>query len=213
MTVAAADRAYEHVRSRLLSGDYLGGELLTEGEVAADVGISRTPVREAFLRLQAEGFLRLYPKRGALVVPVRPGEGRHVMEARLLLERHALDAVAAQGDDALRELGETLAAEPAAGEAPPPDLHTADRAFHVRLVAAAGNPVLSDMYESLRDRQLRIAAVATGTRERAEHVTAQHRAIAAALSEGDADAARRLLHEHINQTLRALTDRGDLAAP
>src|SRR4051812_16538780 len=122
---AVADRAYEHVRSRLLSGDYLGGELLTEGEIATDLGISRTPVREAFLRLQAEGFLRLYPKRGALVVPVRPGEGRHAMEARLLLERHALDVVAARGPDALRELGETLAEEPAAGEAPPPDLHTA----------------------------------------------------------------------------------------
>ncbi|GAA2602318.1 GntR family transcriptional regulator [Actinomadura fulvescens] len=210
MTPAAADRAYEHVRERLLSGDYLGGELLTEGEIATALDLSRTPVREAFLRLQAEGFLRLYPKRGALVVPVRPGEARHVMEARLLLERHALDTVAAEGPEALRRLGEALASEPAAGDTIPPDLHTADRAFHVHLVKAAGNPVLADMYESLRDRQLRIAAVATGTKERAEHVTAQHRAIAAALAKADAATARSLLHTHINQTLRALTDRTDL---
>ena len=72
----AADRAYEHVKAGLLDGSYPDGHLLSEGEIAGALQMSRTPVREAFLRLQTDGFLRLYPKRGALVVPVTPTEAR-----------------------------------------------------------------------------------------------------------------------------------------
>ena len=73
---AAKDRAYAYVKERILEGAYPGGELLSEGEVAEALEVSRTPVREAFLLLEAEGLMRLYPKRGALVVPVSPGEDR-----------------------------------------------------------------------------------------------------------------------------------------
>ena len=58
------------VKQQILGGGYPGGALISEGEVSAAVGVSRTPVREAFLRLEVEGLLRLYPKRGALVTPV-----------------------------------------------------------------------------------------------------------------------------------------------
>ncbi|NKS66646.1 GntR family transcriptional regulator, partial [Rhodococcus hoagii] len=54
----------------ILSGALPGGELISEGEIASRMGSSRTPVREAFLRLEAEGWMRLYPKRGALIVPI-----------------------------------------------------------------------------------------------------------------------------------------------
>ncbi len=83
---AAKDRALDYVKSQVLTGAFPGGELISEGEVASALGMSRTPVREAFLRLEAEGLLRLYPQRGALVVPVSSEEARAVIEARLLLE-------------------------------------------------------------------------------------------------------------------------------
>ena len=66
---AAKDRALDYVKTQVLTGAFPGGELISEGEVATALGMSRTPVREAFLRLEAEGLLRLYPQRGALVVP------------------------------------------------------------------------------------------------------------------------------------------------
>jgi DNA-binding GntR family transcriptional regulator len=69
-TESATDRAYAYTKARVLDSTFAGGELLTEGEVAEALRMSRTPVREAFLRLEGEGLLRLYPKRGALVVPV-----------------------------------------------------------------------------------------------------------------------------------------------
>ena len=93
----AKDRAYEFVKERILDGGYPGGDLLSEGEVAEALGVSRTPVREAFLLLEAEGLMRLYPKRGALVVPVSPDEVHDVMETRMLVERHTADRLARRG--------------------------------------------------------------------------------------------------------------------
>ena len=80
--MSATDRAYHETRGRILDGELAGGDVITEGQVSTSLGISRTPVREAFLRLQAEGLLQLYPKRGAVVVPVSVEEATSVMEAR-----------------------------------------------------------------------------------------------------------------------------------
>ena len=67
---SASDRAYAYVKSGILDGTHTGGQFFTEGEVAEAVGVSRTPVREALLRLEVEGLVRLYPKKGAMIVPV-----------------------------------------------------------------------------------------------------------------------------------------------
>src|ERR1700758_2967612 len=91
---SAADRAYAFVKRQIVSGAYPGGTLISEGEVSAAVEVSRTPVREAFLRLEVDGLLRLYPKRGALVVPVSAAE---VRDARLAGEQHAARAVIQAG--------------------------------------------------------------------------------------------------------------------
>lgn len=97
---SAAGVAYATVKELIVTGELPGGDLISKGEVASRIGTSRTPVREAFLRLEAEGWMRLYPKRGALVVPVVAGEAEHLLLARqlrrdrqpasLLLERSAV---------------------------------------------------------------------------------------------------------------------------
>ncbi|MGO8965719.1 MAG: GntR family transcriptional regulator, partial [Mycobacterium sp.] len=107
---AAKDRAHEYVKRQVLTGAFPGGELISEGEVAAALGMSRTPVREAFLRLEAEGLLRLYPQRGALVVPVSSEEARAVIEARLVLEQFAAGKVIARGPAACAAVFERLSA-------------------------------------------------------------------------------------------------------
>src|SRR4051812_36364510 len=87
-TGPAAARVYAHVKERLLDGSFPGGALLSENELSQQLGLSRTPVRQAFVQLEAEGLLELYPKRGALVVPVAASEIEDVFEARLLVEEH-----------------------------------------------------------------------------------------------------------------------------
>ena len=73
---SAARRAYRYVKERLLDGRFPGGMLLSENEIAQGLGVSRTPVRQAFVQLEAEELLDLYPRRGALVVPISAVGGR-----------------------------------------------------------------------------------------------------------------------------------------
>lgn len=201
----AADRAYRHVKAGLLDGGFPDGHLLSEGEIATALEMSRTPVREAFLRLQAEGFLRLYPKRGALVLPVTPLEARAVLEARLAMESFAIDKLATEGPEAMRTVGRELLEHPAcdAGELSDAALHEADRGFHAHLVAAAGNPVVTDLYTALRDKQMRITATAR-THTARPRITHQHGGLAEALRDADPELAKQRLREHLVGTLRGL---------
>src|SRR5579875_3675865 len=91
--VSATTTAYRFAKDRLLDGRFPAGQLLSENEIARELGISRTPVREAFLLLEAEGLLELYPRRGALVTPISPTEADDLLEARMLTEGHCAGAV------------------------------------------------------------------------------------------------------------------------
>jgi DNA-binding GntR family transcriptional regulator len=199
-TATAKDRAYAFVKERVLDGVYPGGELLSEGEVAAELGLSRTPVREAFLLLEAEGLMRLYPKRGALVVPVSPEEVRDVMETRQVVERHAASRLAARAPAAVLDELEALIAEQStrAAEGDGAGFVDADRRFHRALVAGAGNAVLLRLYDTLRDRQRRMGAT-TVARDPAAMAAflAEHRAIVDALRAQNVTEAADRIDRHI----------------
>lgn len=196
---AAKDRALEFVKERILDGTYPGGALLSEGEIAGALGVSRTPVREAFLLLEAEGLMRLYPKRGALVVGVSPEEVRDVMETRLLVERHAAGRVARGGADVGRVLDALIARqERLIARRDQAGFVQADREFHRAIVAAAGNRILERLYDALRDRQRRMNAISIARDPSlAARFIEDHRAIAAAIAAGDADAAEEATARHL----------------
>ena len=209
---SAAEGAYRHVKDRVLTGDLEGGRMISEGEVAAALGASRTPVREAFLRLEVEGWLRLYPKRGALVVPVAPHEIDEVLEARLVLENHAAASVVARPDDLaalLRRLDDALArqeAHHAAGDLPA--FAAADAEFHALVADAGANSLLTGFYRTLRERQQRMTAESVRRRARAaDDVLAEHRVLRERLAEGDADGFARTLAVHLDHTHRMAADR------
>lgn len=196
----AKDRAYEFVKERVLAGTYPGGELLSEGEVADQLGVSRTPVREAFLLLEAEGLMRLYPKRGALVVPVSPDEVRDVVETRRLVERHCASRVAADPPAGLvAELRALMREqEERADAADPAGFVDADRRFHHTIVAAAGNAIILRLYDSLRDRQRRmVSATIARDPEAMAAFIAEHHAVVGAIAGGRADDAGDLMAQHI----------------
>src|ERR1700743_2413086 len=85
----AADKAYRIVLDAISAGSAPAGTLLTEGVVAEVVGMSRTPVREAFLRLNTEGLLDLYPKRGAIVTASSAAATAQLREGPPLFEKGA----------------------------------------------------------------------------------------------------------------------------
>jgi DNA-binding GntR family transcriptional regulator len=195
------EAAYAYTKERVLNATYAGGVLLTEGEVADALGISRTPVREAFLRLESEGLLRLYPKRGALVVPVSAGEVEAVMETRVLVERYAVAKAMSRGV----AITEAMRGEIARQEAADGDLDAfveADRAFHTVFVAAAGNPIVLSLYDSLRDRQQRMGVTALRREpRRLGEILDQHRGLVGAIEAGGVEEVLALLDVHLGGTL------------
>jgi DNA-binding GntR family transcriptional regulator len=158
---SAADRVFQYAKAAILERRYAPHDLLTEGELALAVGVSRTPVREALLRLQADGLVRLLPKRGALVLSVTSAEVADVLETRRLIESFAIrKAVTNGGNDLVARLRAHLDRMRSAMRAKDARGYVeADRDFHEQIVAATGNEILSSVYRSLRDRQLRMGVV------------------------------------------------------
>lgn len=196
-----ASVAYDHVKRGILDREYDSGTLVTEGEVAARLGISRTPVREALLRLDAEGLIQLYPKRGALVLPVSGQDVHDVFETRELVEGFAA-ARAWKDRDRLVVRLEELTGRMRRGyeQGDPVALMTADRAFHAAIVEAGGNRILAALYESLRDRQMRMGVAALRVSpDRLATAVEQHTALLQVLRAADGDLAdfRRRLQAHV----------------
>ncbi|MGK5740513.1 GntR family transcriptional regulator [Micromonospora sp. URMC 103] len=203
---SAAERAYRHLKRAILEQVYPGGLLVSEGEIAEATGVSRTPVREALLRLETEGLVRLYPKRGALIRPVSAREITDVIEARRLVELHAAERVwdrrAALKPELDRWLAEMRTAH-AAGDLTA--LMAADRAFHATVVDAAGNEILAELYQRLRDRQLRMGEATFRLSPRwAEAALTEHAAQLAALDDDDPARWLAAVAAHIDNAATAL---------
>lgn len=198
---AAGERAYEDVKSRILSNELAGGELISEGEVAERLNISRTPVREAFLRLQSEGFMKLYPKRGAMITPIARNEARDVIDAREALETHAVRNATSTPERTARlvaELRENLqlqkdriADRNLAGYA------LADADFHAAIIRAGDNGLIEHFYSTLYDRQVRMARSSVPTDEVAEDVVSKHVALLEAIEARDVERFERELSDHL----------------
>lgn len=195
----AAERVYAHVKQGVLDRRYEGGTLLTEGELAEAVGVSRTPVREALLKLEVEGLLRLYPKKGALVLPVSVQEIADVVETRLLVETHSVRKAVPAPSALIARLEELLAQQ--REQAAAGDLSAAavtDRCFHAEIVRSGGNEILARLYDQLRDRQLRMGvAVMHSHPDRIAKTLAEHEEILEALRCGDADGAVAVVTRHV----------------
>lgn len=206
--MSAVEKAYSYVKSGILDRSFGEGSFLTEGEIANALGISRTPVREAFLLLKAEDLVQLVPKKGTLVPKISLREIKEVMEARILIESFAAERLARmRGKIApqLRTLLERQAEVAEDGEIE--EFIRLDRQFHRTMVGNSGNKLLVKFYEGLRDRQTRmgIRAVAYSP-ERMKRVLEEHRAIVVAVEEGDADELKRSIHEHLDATLAILEE-------
>ena len=200
----AGTRAYHHIKQQLFEGRLAEGTFLAEGAVAEELGVSRTPVREALQRLDAEKLVSLVPGRGALVPHVTIRTMREVMQARELIEVYALENIDTPAPELVEELRSVLKQQGSAhGDAV--DFIVQDRGFHQRLVDAAGNQVIAELYSSLRDRQtlLGVRAVTTET-SRFDEIEREHRLIVDAIESGDHAAAVNALRIHLQTSVDVL---------
>ncbi len=189
----------DEIRRRIIDGALQPGERLLEDQLAADLGVSRNPVREALQVLGREGFVTLEPRRGARVSQYSDERAQHVFEVRTALEvlvaglaaqrrtpeqLAALEAVLAAGRRALQE--DRLAELPAL-----------NARFHGLLVDAASNPLLAEMVDGLihQIRWLYTRRI----RERGEWSWGEHEQIVAAVAANDVELASRLAGDHVRQ--------------
>ncbi|WP_433269101.1 GntR family transcriptional regulator [Actinosynnema sp. CS-041913] len=201
---SAQDTTYRWLKQHIATLPPDDGTFLTESGVAQAAGTSRTPVREALLRLEAEGFLRIMPKKGAFVPPISDAEVRAVMEARALVEDWCVRRAVPAEESFTAELDQ-LVADQEAAITDPLGFIERDRVFHRTIVRRAGNPVLADFYETLRERQVRMGLRAVSTSaDRSRRVLDEHAAIVAALRTGDPEEAGRAVAAHLMSTLTAL---------
>lgn len=200
----AAERAYDHVKQAIITGDIRGGDMLSEGEVATSLEMSRTPVREAFLRLEVEGFLTLYPKRGALVTPISEAEIRDVYDARALIDAHAAAHICGLNAPArtavAKALTELVGKQNAAlEEADLAEYARLDAEFHQAIMDHGGNAILAQLGRSLRERQQRFTAAAIGRNVTTAHAfVASHTRLVEALRAGDLAAYDKEITQHLN---------------
>jgi DNA-binding GntR family transcriptional regulator len=204
--MSATQLAYTYAKERILDGRLRGGELVSEGDIARGTGLSRTPVREAFLRLETEGLIRLYPKRGALVVPVSADEVESVMETRTLVERFAIETVIRRWIELRPEIEAALTRQESFADPERAwEFVEADHEFHRVFVAGVGNPILLALHDSMRDRQSRMGLTALmRDGDRTRRILDEHRALADAVLAGREELAVTLIDRHLAGTLALL---------
>ena len=204
---SVVDRAYERIRALILDGDVLPGARLGQVELAEQLGISRTPVREALGRLTGEGLVEFLPNRGFRAAGLVLDHVVRRLEVRLLLEpgiaRLAAERRGPEHLDALRASIEREAAAATRVAA-----HDASRDFHVALAEATGNPDLVGVFGSLWVVEIgrRLLARRTVESEWKGADVCEHRAIAAAVEAGDGDLSARLMEEHVRGALQHWRD-------
>ena len=196
---STASRVADSLRDRIARGQAAPGERIVELDVARELGVSRSPVREALLKLAEEGLVTILPYRGAIVAPLQRERLLELLEFRLALERFALERLIARADGAIvAELRLHVALMRAA-------LRDGDRrrvvdedlAMHRALVATSGNALLERTYDSLQ-AQIRLYIDMTSAQyERAEALAEEHEALLQAVERRDLQESRRQLDAHI----------------
>jgi DNA-binding GntR family transcriptional regulator len=208
-SASGRDKAYAFIVDQVLTLPTTTGSFLNEQDLAARIGVSRTPVREALLLLQAEGLVELVPKRGAYVPPLSGRQIAELMDLRGVLERHAAGRALASGKPPVADMRAILAQQEAlvdsVDEAAARTFISLDGRFHQTLVDAANSELLSTTYTGLRAKLSRIGLAAVfATPNRQRPVCVEHAAIVDALASGDVDLAHAKIDEHLDVTLQTL---------
>jgi DNA-binding GntR family transcriptional regulator len=182
------------------------GEMLSEQEIATQLGISRQPVREAFIKLRESGLVRILPQRGTLVVKISPVA---VEDARFIREAVecavAREAAQRAPSHILLRLAKILAQQTRAERAKDAEaFFSLDEDFHRLLAEGAGRPSAWNIVEDVKPQMDRVRFLSMPNATPMKVLIEQHRAIMNAVKEHDPEAAEAAMRTHLNEILRSL---------
>lgn len=192
---------YEELKLLILTGKISPGMRLMEEELAEDMGVSRTPIREAIRKLEKEGLITIEPRRGAYVSQISTKDMVEILEVRQNMEglaaALAAERMSPEGKQQLKEITEAYEAAFEAGDMA--EMIRCDTKFHHIIVEATQNKILVQMVEQLQELVLRFRYIYYDNFKRAEKMLAEHRSIYEAIISGDAEAAKNSADVHIDR--------------
>ncbi len=199
---SSGETAYEALLDAIRAGIYKPGDRLREESVGEQLTLSRTPVREALRRLEAERIVEHRPRLGAVVRQLSHAEVVELYEMRVVLERTAAEMAAKHGTDAefdaLDDFNQAIAAE----SANPARAAAINQNFHKGLYQACRNRFLLESARALNNALLLLGPTTFTDEDRIETVVRQHQSIVTALRDGDAEAAGAAAEAHLQTSLR-----------
>ncbi len=198
-----SDQVYTMLKDQILSGQLRGGMKIPEESLAEQFGVSRTPIREAIRRLAEYGLITIKPRSHATVSLISEQEATDIARVRVTLEQLAIDSI----DEAsytrnVKELSRYAAdCQYAMGIGDRATVFEQDSLFHLALIRSSGNSALISICERLdaKIQQLRIAQ--NLPEDELSYYLGQHAQMMTLLKNGEKEACKRLLYEHITHDL------------
>ena len=192
---------YEELKLLILTGKISPGMRLMEEELAEDMGVSRTPIREAIRKLEKEGLITIEPRRGAYVSQISTKDMVEILEVRQNLEGLAAELAAQrmseEDKEKLRNIAKAYEEAVAAGDMA--EMIRCDTTFHHIIVEATQNKILIQMVEQLQEMVLRFRYIYYDNFKRAEQMLSEHQAIYEAIAGGNTEVARESANVHIDR--------------
>ncbi|RHW27042.1 GntR family transcriptional regulator [Nocardioides immobilis] len=205
------ERAYTQIRRMVMLGEFPTGQRLAEEPIAEQLAVSRTPVREAFVRLHADRLLKRFNDGGYYVAEIDLFDMRDLYELRLTLELRGLTRALEEGishdRDALVELREAWLAIQADPPEPDGSFIELDESFHLALLRSSGNLALAETLESVNGRIRAVRTYDFLTEDRITSSIAEHLGIVEALLDDDIALSVDRLRDHIGASLEVVEQR------
>lgn len=202
-SISLADQVFEHLETDILSGKYQKGESLTESKLSAELGVSRTPIREALRRLEQEHLIEESPK-GMTVVGISKKDLDDIFEIRGALEGKAAEMAAKNHtEEQLSIVREALEFQEFYLVKHDPDrIKSMDSRFHETIYKMSGSTVFYDVLVPLHKKLLKYRKASVSESSRAEASVAEHRAIYEAIAARNGELASKLIIEHLNNAYK-----------
>ncbi|MGB5864347.1 MAG: GntR family transcriptional regulator [Sulfitobacter sp.] len=207
--LSSSHRAVERLRHLIFSGELAAGSNHLESELATRLDMSRTPVREAALALEAQGLLELRPRKGVRILALSPDDMREIYDVLTALESLAAYNAANAGFEEAELAGLAQAIDNMDAALERDDLRAwadADDQFHSELVRLGGNSRIISVVSMMVDQVRRARAMTLFMRDKPHKSNHDHRQVMEAIRKGQADVAHRIHHAHRTQAQTTLLD-------
>lgn len=212
-SISIADQIFDQLERDILSGKYARGELLTELRLSEELGVSRTPIREAIRRLEQENILE-EAGRGVTVVGISQEDMLDMYEIRIRIEGLAAEWAAERiGDEALARMRDTVELQRYYTEKPDGNhsdqIKNLDSQFHEQVYRACGSRALTDTLLNLHKKMTKFRMASVSKHSRALQSVQEHEAVLAALSAHDGKAANEAMTCHVMNARDRMRQMGD----